>query len=75
MLRAAIDACAREDGWSALSEVGWMIAKNDPSFDPRNYGHRKLGELVRKQPYLEVKEVPVSDGSATVHLFVRFKPA
>jgi NYN domain-containing protein/OST-HTH/LOTUS domain-containing protein len=75
MLRAAVDASAREDGWSALSSVGSMILKNNPSFDSRNYGCPKLGELVRKQTYLEVKEVPASDGSTNVHLFVRLKPA
>jgi uncharacterized LabA/DUF88 family protein len=75
MLRAAIEASAREDGWSALSGVGSMISKNNPSFDPRNYGCLKLGELVKEQPYLEVKEVPASDGSANVHLYVRTKPA
>jgi uncharacterized LabA/DUF88 family protein len=71
MLRAAIDAAAREDGWAALSAVGSMILKNNPSFDSRNYGCPKLGELVKKQGYLEVKEVPASDGSANVQLFVR----
>jgi uncharacterized LabA/DUF88 family protein len=71
MLRTAIEASAREDGWSALGGVGSMIVKNNPSFDPRNYGCQKLGELVRKQPYLEVKEVPASDGSSNAHLFVR----
>jgi hypothetical protein len=75
MLRTAIDASAREDGWSALSGVGSMILKNNPSFDSRNYGCQKLGELVRKQDYLEVKEVPTSDGSTNVTLFVRLKPA
>jgi hypothetical protein len=75
MLRVAIDACAREDGWSALSGVGSIMVKNNPSFDSRNYGYPKLGELVKKQTYLEVKEVPTSDGSTNVHLFVRPKPA
>lgn len=71
MLRSAIVASAREDGWSALSAVGSMILKNNPSFDPRNYGCQKLGELVRKQGYVEVKEVPISVGSGNAHLFVR----
>jgi uncharacterized LabA/DUF88 family protein len=75
MLRAAIDASARDDGWSPLSSVGSMILKNNPSFDPRNYGCPKLGELVRRQTYLEVREVPASDGSTNVHIFVRAKPA
>ncbi|MGE0012628.1 MAG: OST-HTH/LOTUS domain-containing protein [Azoarcus sp.] len=42
-----------------------------PWFDPRNYGCQKLGELVRKQPYIEIKEVSAGDGSAIVHLHVR----
>jgi len=71
MLRAAIAATARDNGWAALSAVGSMVLKNSPSFDPRNYGSQKLGELVRKQSYLEVKEVPIADGSTNVHLHVR----
>ena len=69
----ALDATAEEDGWACLSAVGSMIVKNSPSFDPRNYGCQKLGELVRNQPYLEVKEVSIGDGSANVHLYVRLK--
>ncbi len=75
MIRTALTATARDNGWAALSTVGSMLVKNSPSFDPRNYQCQKLGELVRKQPYLEVKEVPVSDGSSNVHLFVRSKAA
>lgn len=71
LLRTAIAATARENGWAALSAVGFMILKNSPSFDPRNYGCQKLGELVRKQSFLEVKEVAVGDGSTNVHLYVR----
>jgi NYN domain/OST-HTH/LOTUS domain len=71
MIRTAIAATAREDGWAALSAVGSMILKNSPSFDSRNYGCQKLGELVRKQTYLEVKDVSVGDGSTNVHIYVR----
>jgi len=74
VIRPAVEATARDSGWSALSTVGSLIPKNHPSFDPRNYGYPKLGELVRKQPYLEVKEVPVGDGTTNVHLYVRLKP-
>ena len=70
-LTQAIAAATREDGWAALSAVGSLVMKANPSFDPRNYGFQKLGELVRSQPYLEVKSVPVGDGSPNVHLFVR----
>ena len=42
----AIDTVARDDGWAALSSIGNHISKNNPSFDPRNYGFRKLSELI-----------------------------
>jgi hypothetical protein len=48
----AIDTVARDDGWAALSAVGNHISKNNPSFDPRNYGFQKLGELMGSLPDL-----------------------
>jgi uncharacterized LabA/DUF88 family protein len=75
MIRTAIAAIARDNGWAPLSGIGSMLVKNSPSFDPRNYGCQKLGELVRKQSYLEIKEVSIGDGSTNVHLYVRLKSA
>ncbi|MBK8767632.1 MAG: NYN domain-containing protein [Burkholderiaceae bacterium] len=74
-LVTAIAAAAREDGWAPLSMVGNLLIKANPSFDPRNFGFPKLGELVRAQASLEVKAVPVSEGSPIVHLFVRQRDA
>jgi uncharacterized LabA/DUF88 family protein len=75
IIKPAIEATAREDGWSPLSGVGAIISKTHPSFDSRNYGFSKLGELVRKQTFLDVSEVPASDGSRNVALYVRLKGA
>jgi hypothetical protein len=74
-LQQAILAAAREDGWATLSAVGSLVVKANPSFDSRNYGFQKLGELIRAQNYLEVKSAPVGDGSPNVHLFVRCREA
>lgn len=74
ILLPAIAASAREDGWSALSATGSLIAKTHPAFDSRNYGVSKLGELVRRQAFIETKEVPAGDGSSNFHVFVRPKP-
>ncbi len=63
LLIAAIAGAAREDGWAPLSGVGSLVTKSNPSFDPRNYGCEKLGELVTRQPYLKVKKVSATDGS------------
>ena len=71
----AVEANVRENGWAPLSAVGSILLKTHPSFDPRNYGFPKLGELVRKQSFLEVKEVLPGDGSSNVHLHVRIKGA
>lgn len=73
LIRTAVTATAKDNGWASLSQVGSMILKNSPSFDPRNYGCQKLGELVRKQVYLDVKEMAVSDGSTNVHLYVKLR--
>jgi len=74
-LESAIVAAAKEDRWAPLSAVGSLLVKASPSFDPRNYGFAKLGELVRAQPNLEVKSAPVGDGSPVVHLYVRLRKA
>jgi uncharacterized LabA/DUF88 family protein len=72
-LTAAVTSAARDDRWAPLSAIGSLVMKASPSFDPRNYGYQKLGELVRAQPYLEIKSVPIGDGSPNVHLYVRVK--
>ena len=72
---AAIDANARDDGWAALGGVGSHISKMDPAFDARNYGFKKLSELVRALKYLEVKEMPLvrPDGVTVMNVQIRMK--
>ena len=73
LLSSAITAAAQDDGWASLSQVGSLMLKNDPSFDARNFGFKKLGDLVRGQKYLEVKAVSINEGSPASQLFVRLK--
>jgi len=51
--------------------MGQYLVTNDPSFDSRNYGYRKLSELMRSQPYLETREESGPNGAGTV--YVRLK--
>lgn len=74
MVLKALEATAREDGWASLSTLGSQLTRNNPSFDPRNYNVAKLGELMRKQAYLEIKEVSAGEGVPS-NLYVRRKPA
>ena len=53
LLRNAVDNAAGEDGWSALGSVGQQIG-NQASFDPRNYGYRKLIDLIEATQLFEL---------------------
>ena len=72
---AAIDAQAREDGWASLGGVGSHITRIHPAFDSRNYGFKKLSELIRSLKYLEFKDVPTirTDGVTNMNLHIRMK--
>mgnify|MGYP001823612133 CR=1 FL=1 len=54
MLRSAVDAASGDDGWAQLGEVGNQIG-NQASLDPRNYGYRKLSDLVDATGLFEVR--------------------
>jgi uncharacterized protein (TIGR00288 family) len=54
MLRSAVDAANSDDGWAHLSQVGNQIG-NQASFDPRNYGYRKLSDLIEATELFDVK--------------------
>ncbi|QNK67622.1 OST-HTH/LOTUS domain-containing protein [Variovorax sp. PAMC26660] len=71
LLTHAIPETIRDSGGSRLSTVGGLVSKTHTSFDPRNYGFKKLSELVRAQPYLDVVDAP--DGTGFVHVEVRLK--
>ncbi len=53
LLRNAVEASAGEDGWSPLGSVGQQIG-NQASFDPRNYGYRKLIDLIEATQLFEL---------------------
>jgi uncharacterized LabA/DUF88 family protein len=46
LFRSAIDAASDESGRAPLGQVGNIILKQRPDFDPRNYGYAKLSGLV-----------------------------
>lgn len=46
LLRSTVEDSADDSGWAYLGNVGQNIAKKAPEFDSRNYGFKKLGELM-----------------------------
>jgi len=72
-LLEAVDKAAQDDGWAHLGTVGTMLLKNDPAFDSRNYGYKKLVELVKAQSYLEVKKERIESGSGGATILVKLR--
>ncbi|MGC0153017.1 NYN domain-containing protein [Chromobacterium vaccinii] len=70
MFTSAIEAVARDSGWAELSAVGSYLAKNDPSFDPRNWGHGRLSQMVKKLEFLTVQE---SRNGSKLHSEIRLR--
>ncbi len=64
LLRNAVEASSDDSGWAHLAPVGGNIAKQSPEFDPRNYGYKKLGELVVATKLFEMEERRVGDGQS-----------
>jgi hypothetical protein len=47
LISTTVDDLADEDGWAFLGEVGSLLIKKKPDFDPRNYGFEKLTPLIK----------------------------
>lgn len=72
LLRTAVEAASDESGWGHLGAVGSNIAKQAPDFDPRNYGYRKLGELVMSTHLFDVDERAQNNGQSK-SIYIRDK--
>jgi hypothetical protein len=47
IIATSITDLADENGWAFLGDVGNLILKKQPDFDPRNFGFAKLTPLIR----------------------------
>lgn len=56
LLRSAVQSAANEDGRAMLGTVGNHIS-NQASFDPRNYGYDRLGEIFEATQLFETNRV------------------
>ncbi|WP_221394939.1 NYN domain-containing protein [Dyadobacter sp. NIV53] len=72
LISESINDIADEDGWIFLGVLGNMILKKRPDFDPRNYGHKKLLDLIRSIKAVEVEERRTGKNNAA-HFYVKTK--
>lgn len=74
LLKTTIQDVADDDGWAYLGEVGNLIMKKRPDFDPRIYGFQKLTPLIKAQKKsFEIDERDVDKKGHTKLIYVRVK--
>jgi uncharacterized LabA/DUF88 family protein len=56
LITDSINDLADENGWAFLGELGSLLLKKQPDFDPRNYGFNKMLPLIKSINKLEVDE-------------------
>ena len=72
LISDSINDIAEEDGWVFLGVLGNLILKKQPDFDARNYGYKKLVDLIKSIEGIEIDERPTGKKNVS-HLFVRTK--
>jgi len=57
LICSTVNDIADEDGWAFLGDVGTLLIKKKPDFDPRNYGFDKLTPLIKSlKRHFEIDE-------------------
>ncbi len=73
LIEDTLEAIGDDDGWAFLGDVGNLIVKKKPEFDPRNYGFSKLTPMLKSlSDILEIDERD-SDKKGIKHVFVRLR--
>jgi len=73
IIEDTLDAIGDDDGWAFLGDVGNLIVKKKPEFDPRNYGFAKLTPMLKSlSDILEIDERD-SDKKGIKHVYVRLR--
>jgi len=71
LIASSITDLADENGWAYLGDVGNLILKKQPDFDPRNYGFTKLTPLIRSLDF-EIDERDSGQNNIR-HIYIRNK--
>jgi uncharacterized LabA/DUF88 family protein len=73
LIEDTLEAIGDDDGWAFLGDVGNLISKKKPEFDPRNYGFSKLTPMLKSlTDILEIDERE-SDKKGIKHVYVRLR--
>jgi len=70
LVRQTIYDCADDDGWAFLGDVGSLLNKKQPNFDPRNFGFYKLTPFIDSINTVQIEERQAPN-SRSKHIFVK----
>ena len=73
LIEATLEAIGDDDGWAFLGDVGNLISKKKPDFDPRNYGFSKLTPMLKSMTDIIEIDERESDKKGIKHVYVRLK--
>ena len=73
LIEDSIDDIADDSGWAFLGDVGNLIVKKKPEFDPRNYGFSKLTPLLKSLTDIVEIDERESDKKGIKHVYVRLR--
>ena len=73
LLKDAHGAVSGDDGWAELGLLGGQLNKLSSSFDPRTYGYKKLGELIKDIDDFEIRKTPHQNHPFAYLIEVRLK--
>lgn len=73
LISASITDLADEGGWAFLGDVGNLINKKRPEFDPRNYGFLKLTPMLKALTRNFEIDERKTDNSNIKHVYIRVK--
>lgn len=62
LIADSINDLADESGWTFLGDLGNLLLKKQPNFDPRNYGFNKLVLLLKSMKQFEVERRDTGKG-------------
>jgi hypothetical protein len=75
LVKALNKTATDDDDWSALGALGSHLQRIDPSFDSRAYGFARLTDLVREQPFLEIRSLESAEGRGQLWVRQKRRPA
>ncbi|OSP56788.1 NYN domain-containing protein [Pseudoruegeria sp. SK021] len=55
LILRAMDAIEQDDEWYSLGQIGQYITAGNPDFDARNYGKKKLSDLMAELKMFEIR--------------------